>query len=116
MERQGNVHVIWPWQDRDQGFSLVKASAFVLMFVPAIWLIDQVITKQFGPVPLGGMTYWSGLWALALLMLALAVTPVLKIFGWRRLIIVRRMISRRSHGCSRRRMLFSQGRRCRRRT
>jgi len=60
--------------------------------VPGIWLLEQVITEQFGPVPLGGMTYWSGLWALALLMVALAITPILKIFGWARLIIVRRMI------------------------
>ena len=31
-----------------------------LMFLPAIWLIYQFGTEQFGPVPLGGMTYWSG--------------------------------------------------------
>jgi methionine sulfoxide reductase heme-binding subunit len=62
------------------------------MFVPAIWLVYQVGTEQFGPVPLGGMTYWSGLWATALLMLALAITPVLTLSRWGRLIIVRRMI------------------------
>src|ERR1700680_2347265 len=62
------------------------------MFVPAIWLVYQVVTEQFGPVPLGGMTYWSGLWATALLMLALAVTPALTISRWGQLIIVRRMI------------------------
>ena len=38
------------------------------------------------------MTYWSGLWATALLLLALAITPASTIFGWRQLIIVRRMI------------------------
>jgi sulfoxide reductase heme-binding subunit YedZ len=62
------------------------------MFVPAIWLVYQVGTEQFGPVPLGGMTYWSGLWATAILLLALAITPALTIFRWRQLIIVRRMI------------------------
>lgn len=62
------------------------------MFAPAIWLLDQIVTEQFGPVPLGGMTYWSGLWATALLMLTLAVTPAMTIFGWRQLIVVRRMI------------------------
>src|SRR6202162_4711845 len=62
------------------------------MFVPAIWLLYQVGTDQFGPVPLGGMTYWSGVWATAILLLALAVTPALTIFRWRQLIIVRRMI------------------------
>ncbi|MEA2906858.1 MAG: methionine sulfoxide reductase heme-binding subunit [Alphaproteobacteria bacterium] len=86
------MHVIWPWQDRNRGFSWLKAGTFALMWAPAIWLIDQVRTEQFGPVPLGGMTYWSGLWATALLLLALAITPVLTILRWGKLIIVRRMI------------------------
>ena len=86
------LHLIWPWQDRKHGFSWLKASTFTLMFVPAIWLLYQIGTEQFGPVPLGGMTYWSGVWATALLLLALAITPALTMFRWPRLIIVRRMI------------------------
>ena len=84
--------MVWPWQDGKRGFSWLKAGAFALMFVPAIWIVYQVGTEQFGPVPLGGMTYWSGLWATALLLLALAITPAIAILGWRQLIIVRRMI------------------------
>jgi DMSO/TMAO reductase YedYZ heme-binding membrane subunit len=49
------------------------------MFAPAIWLIDQFRTGEFGPVPMGGLTYWSGLWATALLLLALAITPAVTI-------------------------------------
>jgi sulfoxide reductase heme-binding subunit YedZ len=86
------MQLIWPWQDGKRGFSWLKASFFALMFAPAIWLVHQVWTEQFGPVPLGGMTYWSGLWATALLLLALAITPAIAILGWRQLIIVRRMI------------------------
>jgi sulfoxide reductase heme-binding subunit YedZ len=86
------LQLIWPWQDRNRRLSWLKASTFALMFVPAIWLLYQIVTEQFGPVPLGGMTYWSGLWATALLMLALAITPTLTIFRWGQLIIVRRMI------------------------
>jgi len=62
------------------------------MFAPAIWLVYQVGTNQFGPAPIGGLTYWSGLWATALLLLALAITPALTIFRWNRLIVVRRMV------------------------
>jgi sulfoxide reductase heme-binding subunit YedZ len=62
------------------------------MFLPAVWLADQFATGGFGPVPLGGMTYWSGFWATAILLLALAVTPAAVIFRWRRLLIVRRMV------------------------
>ena len=86
------MQLIWPWQDRNRQFSWLKATTLALMFVPAIWLIHQVAAEQFGPVPLGGMTYWSGFWALALLLAALAVTPALTILRWRQLILVRRMI------------------------
>jgi methionine sulfoxide reductase heme-binding subunit len=84
--------LIWPWQDGTHGFSWLKAGTFALMLLPAIWLIDQVATEQFGPVPLGGMTFWSGVWATAILLLALAITPMATILRWRRLLIVRRMI------------------------
>ena len=84
--------MIWPWQDGKQGFSWLKASTFVLMFVPAISLVHDVAAGEFGPVPLGGLTYWSGVWATAFLLLALAITPAVTIFRWRRLIIVRRMV------------------------
>ncbi len=86
------MQLIWPWQDGARGFSWLKAGTLALMFVPAIWLVDQVATGEFGPVPLGGMTYWSGFWATAMLLLALAVTPASTLLRWRRLIIVRRMI------------------------
>jgi DMSO/TMAO reductase YedYZ heme-binding membrane subunit len=88
----GTSHLIWPWQDRKRGFSLLKASTFILMFAPAVWLDYQLATKQFGPAPIGGLTYWSGLWATALLLVALAITPALTIFRWNRLIVVRRML------------------------
>jgi methionine sulfoxide reductase heme-binding subunit len=84
--------LIWPWQDRTNKFSWLKASAFTLMFAPGMWLVYQVAAGEFGPVPLGGMTYWSGVWATALLLLALAITPALTITQWGQLIIVRRMI------------------------
>jgi methionine sulfoxide reductase heme-binding subunit len=86
------LQLIWPWQDRTHGFSWLKAGTFALMFAPAAWLIAQVATGQFGPVPLGGMTYWSGLWATALLLLALAITPAVTILRWGELMLVRRMI------------------------
>ena len=86
------MRLIWPWQDRQRRFSWLKAGTFALMFVPGIWLVHQFARGEFGPVPLGGMTYWSGVWATAILLLALAVTPAMTIFRWRALISVRRMI------------------------
>jgi methionine sulfoxide reductase heme-binding subunit len=84
--------MIGPWQDRNRRFSWLKASIFMLMFWPAVWLLYERSTGEFGPVPLGGMTYWSGVWATAILLLALAITPASRILRWPRLIIVRRTI------------------------
>ena len=86
------MNVIWPWQERNGKFSGLKATTFALMFLPAIWIIYQVAIREFGPVPLGGMTYWSGVWATAILLGALAVTPAMTIFRWRHVTVVRRMI------------------------
>jgi methionine sulfoxide reductase heme-binding subunit len=40
----------------------------------------------------GGLTYWSGVWATVVLLMALAVTPIIKVFRWPALIDVRRII------------------------
>src|SRR5205823_2962624 len=43
-------------------------------------------------VVLEGLTYWSGVWATVILLMALAVTPAATIFRWPAVIDVRRMI------------------------
>ena len=86
------MDLIWPWQDRNRRFSWLKFTIFAALFLPALWIVYQVETRQFGPFPLAGMTYWSGVWATAMLLLALAVTPAMTIFRWRQLVVVRRMI------------------------
>jgi sulfoxide reductase heme-binding subunit YedZ len=89
-----DVRLIWPWQDRNRGFSWLKAGTFALILLPAIRFAYQFATGEYGtlPIALGGMTYWSGVWATAILLMALAVTPALTILRWRALIDVRRMI------------------------
>jgi sulfoxide reductase heme-binding subunit YedZ len=62
------------------------------MFMPALWVIYQYYDEQLGTVPLAGLTYWSGVWATSVLVLALAITPALTILRWKRLIDVRRMV------------------------
>ena len=86
--------LIWPWQDRQRRFSALKAAAFALTLAPAAWLVYQTASGELGiyPMWLGGLTFWSGVWATAVLFGALAVTPTLTILNWRSLIDVRRMI------------------------
>ena len=88
------MRLIWPWQDRTRRFSWLKASTFALILLPAIRFTYQFGTGEYGtlPIALGGMTYWSGVWATAILLMALAVTPALTILRWPALVDVRRMI------------------------
>jgi methionine sulfoxide reductase heme-binding subunit len=89
------VQLIWPWQDRTRRLSWLKASTFALMLWPAIRTAYLVGIGDYGtawPIALGGLTYWSGVWATVILLMALAVTPAAAIFRWPALIDVRRMI------------------------
>src|ERR1700704_2820731 len=81
-----------PWQDANHQWSWLRAGAFALMFMPGLWIIYQYYDDQFGTVPLAGLTYWSGVWATSVLVLALGITPALTILRWKRLIDVRRMV------------------------
>jgi methionine sulfoxide reductase heme-binding subunit len=89
------LQLVWPWQDRNRRFSWLKASAFALMLLPAIRTANLVGAGDYGtalPIVLGGLTYWSGVWATVILLMALAVTPAATIFRWPALVDVRRMI------------------------
>ena len=89
------MQLIWPWQDRNRRFSWLKACTFALMLLPAIRTAYLVGVGDYGtasPIVLGGLTYWSGVWATVVLLMALAVTPAATIFRWPALIDVRRMI------------------------
>ena len=82
----------WPWRDRDGRFSPLKASALLVAVYPALWSAFHLWTGGFGPLPLVGLVYWSGVWATALLLLTLAVTPLGRLLDWRRLVVVRRIL------------------------
>jgi methionine sulfoxide reductase heme-binding subunit len=89
------LQLIWPWQDRKRRFSWLKASTFALMLFPALRTAYLVGAGDYGTVStvvLGGLTYWSGVWATVILLMALAVTPAVMIFRWPALVDVRRMI------------------------
>jgi len=88
------LQLVWPWQDRNRRFSWLKASTFALMLLPAVRSAYLVAAGDYGvlAVALGGLTYWSGVWATVILLMALAVTPAATIFRWPALVDVRRMI------------------------
>jgi sulfoxide reductase heme-binding subunit YedZ len=91
-EKGNDLQLTWPWQDRNRRLSWLKASTFALMLIPAIRSAYLFGIDDYGVVPLAGLTYWSGVWATVVLLMALAVTPAATIFRWPALIDVRRMI------------------------
>jgi methionine sulfoxide reductase heme-binding subunit len=89
------MQLIWPWQDRNRRFSRLKATTFALMLWPAIrtaWLVGVGDYGSSSSLALPALTYWSGVWATVVLLMALAVTPAATIFRWPALVDVRRMI------------------------
>ncbi len=86
---------VWPWQDRNRRFSWLKAGAFALVLLPAArtaWLVGAGEYGTVAAIMLNGLTYWSGVWATAVLLAALAVTPAAAILHRPALADVRRMI------------------------
>jgi sulfoxide reductase heme-binding subunit YedZ len=84
--------MLWPWQDRSGAVSPLKAATFALLFLPALWVVWHYWSGQLGARPLNEGIHEIGRWSLRLLLVALLITPAIRMTGWRRLIIGRRMI------------------------
>src|SRR5258708_25238126 len=78
-----HVQLIWPWQDRTRKFSVLKAGTFALMFVPAIWLVDQVAGGELGPGPLRSPPYCCGILVNRNLLVTPADNAAVTLFGLR---------------------------------
>jgi sulfoxide reductase heme-binding subunit YedZ len=83
---------LYPWTDRSGRFSLLRTAVFCGLFLPALWLIWRWRSGDLGPLPIHEAILVSGLWAVRLLLISLAVTPLQRLFGWNRLTLVRRQI------------------------
>ena len=71
---------------------LKKILIFFLLLIPAIHLSLAVFQNTLGPDPAEALADQTGEWALRLLLLTLAITPLRKLTGWTQLTQYRRMI------------------------
>lgn len=71
---------------------LAKPVLFALCLGPLAWLGTQWWAGGLGANPIEATNRFLGDWALRLLLVTLAVSPVREIFGWPRLATVRRML------------------------
>lgn len=82
----------WPWNDRQGRFSALRALCFALVLVPALILAFQAWNHQLGSKPWTQAVHDTGTWALRILVVTLAVTPLRRILDWNKLIGIRRML------------------------
>ncbi|MBF9033187.1 hypothetical protein HKCCE2091_02965 [Rhodobacterales bacterium HKCCE2091] len=80
-----------PWTDARGAVSPLRAAVFAALLWPAAWMAWWWRSGVW-LVPQGDLTYWSGVWAMVVLLASLAVTPLAVILGRPRLAQVRRMV------------------------
>jgi sulfoxide reductase heme-binding subunit YedZ len=68
----------------------LKVLLWLGALAPGAWLVSGVFTGALGVNPIETLTHWTGMTALVLLMLTLAVTPVRRLTGWNPIIRLRR--------------------------
>lgn len=72
--------------------AVVKAVVFLLCLVPALLLLWDALQQQLGANPVEALLHRSGDWALRLLLITLAISPLRRISGWSWLLRLRRML------------------------
>jgi sulfoxide reductase heme-binding subunit YedZ len=75
-----------------RGFRMFKAAAFVLAALPAVVLAVDGLRGNLTADPIEDITHRTGWWALTLLMITLAVTPIRRLTGWNQVVQMRRML------------------------
>ncbi|MCA3564150.1 MAG: sulfoxide reductase heme-binding subunit YedZ [Methylocystis sp.] len=83
---------VTPWTTRSGALSPLKLITFTALWLPAGWLALQAAAGWLGSKPLTEAIHQSGDWAVRLLLISLAVTPLRFIGAWPDLILVRRML------------------------
>ena len=71
---------------------VARVLVFVLCSVPLLGLLSDAVRGDLTANPIENLTHRTGWWALTLLMVTLAVTPLRRLTGWNRLIQHRRMV------------------------
>ena len=70
---------------------IVKPLVFVLCLIPLAWLVWRGLSGGLGANPIEAINRFLGDWAMRFLLVTLAVTPLLRLFGWSVLMRFRRI-------------------------
>jgi len=75
-----------------QHIQRIKWVVFGLALIPLGVLVTNAVSGGLGANPIEAITHYTGEWALRLLLVTLAVTPLRKLTGWARVVHFRRML------------------------
>lgn len=64
----------------------------LVLSLPALWYVQAIFTNQLGANPVEALVRGLGDWALRMLLVALAVTPLRRLTGWAWLTRLRRRV------------------------
>src|SRR5262245_30736897 len=81
-----------PWFDRAGRWSPLKTAVLVALFLPGAWTLAELLGGGYGTRPAMDVNHELGDWAIRLLFLSLAITPLRQAIDWPRLVLVRRMV------------------------
>ncbi len=81
-----------PWRDRRGRFLPFKAAVLVSLFIPGVLYAFWLTTGQLGARPVMETIHGTGLWAIRLLLISLAITPFARALDWPSLLLVRRNV------------------------
>ncbi|MBN8535063.1 MAG: sulfoxide reductase heme-binding subunit YedZ [Rhizobiales bacterium] len=81
-----------PWNDRLGRFAPLKALALAGVIAPGLWIGGHWLNGTLGAKPLEVALHETGLWAIRILLVALAITPFRLITGWGKLLQIRRIL------------------------
>jgi sulfoxide reductase heme-binding subunit YedZ len=81
-----------PWRDRRGRFLPLKTLVFMSLFVPGGLYVYWLGTDALGARPVMEMVHGMGLWAIRLLLISLAITPLARALDWPGLLSVRRNV------------------------
>lgn len=81
-----------PWRDRRGRFLPFKAIVLLSLLVPGALYAFWLGTGALGGRPIMETIHGTGLWAIRLLILSLAITPFARALEWPALLLVRRMV------------------------
>jgi methionine sulfoxide reductase heme-binding subunit len=81
-----------PWRDRRGRFLPLKAIVLASVFVPGGLYAFWLATDALGARPIMEAIHGMGLWAIRLLLISLAISPLARALDWPGLLLVRRNI------------------------